>query len=97
MSKVGMLLLACLSGTSALAADAPNVVTLPQPTPAHWIWVNDFVFPHMVSGKAMLVDGDAGRFVGELDTGLGSARAVPASDGRVVYSPDTSFSRVTRC
>jgi methylamine dehydrogenase heavy chain len=100
MSKAGMLLLACLSGTSVSAADAPNgvpnVVTLPQPTPAHWIWVNDFVFPHMVSGKAMLVDGDAGRFVGELDTGFGSMRVVPSLDGRVIYSPETYFSRGTR-
>jgi methylamine dehydrogenase heavy chain len=96
MSKVGMLLLACLIGTSASAADAPNVVTLPQPTPAHWIWVNDFVFPHMVSGKAMLVDGDAGRFVGELDTGFGAMRVVPSLDGRVIYSPETYFSRGTR-
>src|SRR4051812_12148244 len=100
MSKVRMLLLACLSATSASAADAPNVVpnvvTLPLPTPAHWIWVNDFVFPHMVSGKAMLVDGDAGSFVGELDTGFGSMRVVPSLDGRVIYSPETYFSRGTR-
>jgi methylamine dehydrogenase heavy chain len=100
MSKVRMLLLACLSAASASAAEAPNVVTnvvtLPQPTPAHWIWVNDFVFPHMVSGKAMLVDGDAGRFVGELDTGFGSMRVVPSLDGRVIYSPETYFSRGTR-
>jgi len=96
MSKVGMFLLACLSAASASAADAPNVVTLPQPTPAHWVWVNDFVFPHMVSGKAMLVDGDAGRFVGELDTGFGSMRVVPSLDGRVIYSPETYFSRGSR-
>src|SRR3569833_345058 len=94
MSKVGMLLLGCLS--TASAADAPNVVTLPQPTPPHYIWVNDFVFPHMVSGKAMLVDGDAGRFVGEMDTGFGSMRVVPSLDGRVIYSPETYFSRGTR-
>jgi methylamine dehydrogenase heavy chain len=99
MSKVGMLgpvlLLACLS--AAAATDPPaNVVILPQPTPPHWIWVNDFVFPHMVSGKAMLVDGDAGRFVGELDTGFGSMRVVPSLDGRVIYSPETYFSRGTR-
>jgi methylamine dehydrogenase heavy chain len=100
MSKVGIFLLACLSAATVSAADAPNVapnvVTLPQPTPAHWIWVNDFVFPHMVSGKAMLVDGDAGRFVGELDTGFGSMRVVPSLDGRLIYSPETYFSRGTR-
>jgi len=96
MSKVGMLLLACLSATAAAAEPAANVVTLPLPTPAHWIWVNDFVFPHMVSGKAILVDGDAGRFVGELNTGFGSMRVVPSLDGRVIYSPETYFSRGTR-
>jgi methylamine dehydrogenase heavy chain len=96
MSKVGMLLLACLSATAAAAEPVANVVTLPQPTPPHWIWVNDFVFPHMVSGKAMLVDGDAGRFVGTLDTGFGSMRIVPSPDGRIIYSPETYFSRGTR-
>jgi len=96
MSKVGMLLLACLSATAAAAEPAATVVTLPQPTPPHWIWVNDFVFPHMVSGKAILVDGDAGRFVGELNTGFGSMRVVPSLDGHVIYSPETYFSRGTR-
>jgi len=91
-----MLLLACLSATAAAAEPAATVVTLPQLTPPHWIWVNDFVFPHMVSGKAILVDGDAGRFVGELNTGFGSMRVVPSLDGRVIYSPETYFSRGTR-
>ena len=39
---------------------------------------------------------DAGRFVGELDTGFGSMRVVPSLDGRVIYSPETYFSRGTR-
>jgi methylamine dehydrogenase heavy chain len=75
---------------------AGSAQSLPQPTPAHWIWVNDFVFPHMVSGKAMLVDGDTGRFMGQLDTGFSFVRIVPAIDGRVIYSPETYFSRGTR-
>src|SRR5882757_11143868 len=82
---------------AALPADpAAKVQSLPRPASPHWVWVNDFVFPHMVSGKAMLVDGDAGRFVGELDTGFGSMRVVPSLDGRVIYSPETYFSRGTR-
>jgi methylamine dehydrogenase heavy chain len=88
--------LACLSAVAAAADQATNVPPLPRPTPPHWIWVNDFVFPHMVSGKAMLVDGDAGRFIGELDTGFGAMRVVPAPDGSVIYSPETYFSRGTR-
>jgi methylamine dehydrogenase heavy chain len=72
------------------------VQSLPRPASPHWVWVNDFVFPHMVSGKAMLVDGDSGRFLGELDTGFGSVRVVLAHDGQVIYSPETYFSRGTR-
>jgi methylamine dehydrogenase heavy chain len=96
----------CLTGLAARAAapagaalagdPAMQVKSVPQPIPAHWIWVNDFVFPHMVSGKAMLVDGDQGRFIGELDTGFGAMRVVPSLDGRVIYSPETYFSRGTR-
>jgi methylamine dehydrogenase heavy chain len=82
---------------AALPADpAAQVQSLPRPASAHWVWVNDFVFPHMVSGKAMLVDGDSGRFLGELDTGFGSQRVVLSPDGQVIYSPETYFSRGTR-
>ncbi len=89
------------SAGSAAYGDVPadpmlQVQSVPQPIPPHWIWVNDFVFPHMVNGKAMLVDGDGGRFVGELDTGFGAMRVVPSLDGKVIYSPETYFSRGTR-
>ena len=57
---------------AALPPDpAGTIQSLPRLPSAHWVWVNDFVFPHMASGKAMLVDGDSGRFLGELDTGFG--------------------------
>lgn len=90
-----------LLGQAAAFATVPNdpaaqVQSLPTPASPHWIWVNDFVFPHMVSGKALLVDGDTGRFLGELDTGFGSMRVVPSPDGQVIYSPETYFSRGTR-
>src|ERR1700736_6708033 len=83
--------------SAALPDDpAARVQTLAKPASPHWVWVNDFVFPHMVNGKAMLVDGDSGRFLGELDTGFGSMRVVLAPDGQVIYSPETYFSRGTR-
>jgi methylamine dehydrogenase heavy chain len=91
---------ALLGPAAALAALPPDplatVQSLPRPASPHWVWVNDFVFSHMVSGKAMLVDGDSGRFLGELDTGFGSQRVVLAPDGQVIYSPETYFSRGTR-
>ena len=45
------------------------VNTLPVASP-HWMWVNDFVFPHMSDGQALLVDGDTGAFLGQLSTGF---------------------------
>ncbi len=83
--------------SAALPSDpAAKVQSLAMPASPHWVWVNDFVFPHMVSGKAMLVDGDTGHFLGELDTGFGSMRVVLSQDGHVIYSPETYFSRGTR-
>ena len=82
---------------AALPADpAAKVQSLPKSASPHWVWVNDFVFPHMVSGKAMLVDGDTGRFLGELDTGFGAMHVVLSQDGQVIFSPETYFSRGTR-
>lgn len=82
-------------------AELPNdpmasVQSLPATASPHWMWVNDIVFSHMASGKAMLVDGDSGHFLGELDVGFGSMRVVPALDGKVIFSPETYFSRGTR-
>jgi methylamine dehydrogenase heavy chain len=96
---------ACLAlsllGQTAAWATLPNdpaakVESLTTPAPPHWVWVNDFVFPHMVSGKAMLVDGDSGRFLGQIDTGFGSMHVVLSPDGKVIYSPETYFSRGSR-
>lgn len=85
-----------IASPTQMSGPLGQVQALPKPAAPHWIWINDFVFPHMVSGKAMLVDGDSGRFLGQLDTGFGSLRVVPSPDGQVIYSPETYFSRGTR-
>jgi methylamine dehydrogenase heavy chain len=50
----------------------------------------------MPDGQALLVDGDSGRFLGMLSTGFSFGRLVPAKDGKVIFSPETYFSRGTR-
>jgi methylamine dehydrogenase heavy chain len=75
--------------------NGPTSTTLPLPASKHWVWVNDFVFPHMADGMAYLVDGDSGRYLGTLSTGY-SARIVLPRDGNIIYSPETYFSRGTR-
>jgi methylamine dehydrogenase heavy chain len=74
----------------------PTSATLSTPPSKHWVWINDFVFPHMADGMAYLVDGDTGRYIGTLSTGYSFEHVVLPRDGRVIYSPETYFSRGTR-
>jgi methylamine dehydrogenase heavy chain len=93
---VGILLGSTALGAAALPADPISVVQkLPAPAP-HWMWVNDFVFPHMADGQALLIDGDSGKFLGLLSTGFAFTRINIPRDGSVIYSPETYFSRGTR-
>jgi len=86
----------CL-GAAALQPDpAGQVASLPATASPHWVWVNDMVFDHMSDGQARLIDGDTGKFLGLLSTGFGFERVVLAHDGRVIFSPETYFSRGTR-
>jgi methylamine dehydrogenase heavy chain len=74
----------------------PTAATLAVPASKHWVWVNDFVFPSMADGRAYLIDGDTGRYLGTLSTGYGFTRVILSRDGKVIYSPETYFSRGTR-
>ncbi|HEX4241183.1 MAG TPA: amine dehydrogenase large subunit [Steroidobacteraceae bacterium] len=78
------------------SGNGPRSATLAVPPSKHWVWVNDFVFPHMADGMAYLLDGDSGRYLGTLSTGYGFSRIVLPRDGRIIYSPETYFSRGTR-
>ena len=72
------------------------VVRLDTPPALHWVWVNDLSFPYMMDGRAHLVDGDTGRYLGVLSTGFSFSGLVLPHDGKIIYSPETYFSRGTR-
>jgi methylamine dehydrogenase heavy chain len=74
----------------------PTSASLTVPASKHWVWVNDFVFPHMADGMAYLIDGDSGRYLGTLSTGYSFTRVIPSRDGKLIYSPETYFARGTR-
>src|SRR5271156_2073298 len=89
----------CRSARADLPSDSehgPGVATLPVPASKHWVWVNDFVFPHMSDGMAYLIDGDSGRYLGTLSTGYSFAHVLLSPNGKLIYSPETYFSRGTR-
>ncbi len=102
--RAPLLLVMALAAAGASAAPPlpsemggePVIEKLASPPSKHWVWVNDFVFPHLADGQALLVDGDSGRFLGMLSTGTSFQRVVLPRDGRVIYSPETYFSRGTR-
>jgi methylamine dehydrogenase heavy chain len=99
LNAILLLGLFSISAYADLPSDSehgPQVATLPVPASKHWVWVNDFVFPHMADGMAYLVDGDSGRYLGTLSTGYGFSRLLLARDGKLIYSPETYFSRGTR-
>jgi len=74
----------------------PEPVVLPAQANPHWVWVSDIVFQHMADGKAYLLDGDSGRFLGMLSTGTGFAGLELPTDYAQIYSPEIYFSRGTR-
>lgn len=74
----------------------PTVAVLPSPPSKHWVWVNDFVFAHMPDGQAHLIDGDTGRYLGTLSTGYSYAHLLLSKNRKLIYSPETYFSRGTR-
>jgi methylamine dehydrogenase heavy chain len=94
------LLLVLMLGTTSTMAELPieeiSTTLLPARPDPHWVWVSDVVVDHLEAGKAFLVDGDSGRFLGMLSTGvLFMALSLP-KDYEEIYSAETYYSRGTR-
>ncbi len=59
--RTALIALLVFSSGIAAAADLPadtmgKVLTLPQPFPGHWLWVQDITFEHMAEGRVVLMD-----------------------------------------
>ncbi|MCC7412345.1 MAG: amine dehydrogenase [Gammaproteobacteria bacterium] len=78
-----------------LTAEIGKVNTLPAASP-HWVWISDIVFNHMEAGKAYLVDGDTGYWLGMLSTGFNSIALTLPRDRSAIYSAETYLERGTR-
>jgi methylamine dehydrogenase heavy chain len=74
-----------------LAAERVGEVT-PAPPPApHQVWVADFLFK-----RSALLDGDDGRFLGMLSTGVGAIAPVFSQARGEIYLPETYYARGSR-
>src|SRR5262249_51454743 len=87
-------------GAWVAAAPLPNetslVEQLPERPGGHWGWGNDFNFASMADGRAYLVDGDSGRVLGLVSTGYSYNSVILPRNTRLIYSPETYYSRGTR-
>ncbi len=65
------------------------------PPDGNRLYVTDFVFNHMVDGRIHVVDGRAGRFLGQVVSGYGALTTV-SPDGKSIYVATTYYPRLYR-
>jgi len=65
------------------------------PPDGNRLYVTDFVFNHMVDGRIHVVDGKAGRFLGQVVSGYGALTTV-SPDGKSIYVATTYYPRLYR-
>src|SRR5690606_6768197 len=80
----------CAARAERAAEPVGSVLRAPPPTP-HQVWVADFVLR-----RSALLDGDDGRFLGMLSTGVGSIAPVFSQARGEIYLPETYYSRGSR-
>lgn len=81
-----------LTAASARAGDPIGVVdSLPTEPGSHWVWVGDALLR-----RAALIDGDTGRFLGQIPAGVGIIAPLRSRDGREIYQAETYYARGTR-
>lgn len=73
-----------------------NVNSLPRTPDPHWLWVYDMVYDYMTDGRASLIDGDTGRFLGMLNTGYSFTQLSLPVSYKEIYSAETYYTRYTR-
>lgn len=94
-AATGLLVASVTAGVGATTAGAQEAVgesaRLPQPPGAHWVWLGDAVLR-----RAVIVDGDDGRFLGQVPGGVGIIAPHRSRDGREIYQVETHYARGTR-
>jgi methylamine dehydrogenase heavy chain len=81
---------------AAAGASFGTVEQVPAGPQPHWVWVADPNLGGMPDGRAYLIDGDSGRFLGMLNTGFSFNALTLPRHYREIYSAETYYSRHTR-
>lgn len=84
------------AATAAPGETFGKVERLPGEPNPHWVWVSDSALNAMPDGRAYLIDGDTGRYLGGLSTGYSFASLTLPRHYRAIYSAETYYSRYTR-
>lgn len=100
---MAFLVQACLAAGTAIGETgrppplAEEEITVERLTPpdGNRLYVTDFVFNHMVDGRIHVVDGKAGRFLGQVVSGYGALTTV-SPDGKSIYLATTYYPRLYR-
>lgn len=79
-----------------LAVEDVTMVELKDRIPPHWLVVNDVVFTHLLDGRAYIVDGDKGEYLGMVPGGHSHVGVQFTPDGSHLLMPGTFFARGSR-
>jgi methylamine dehydrogenase heavy chain len=93
---VGMLVISATSAADFTPDQIGRVERLPAKPEPRWLWVYDMVYDYMANGRATLIDGDNGRFLGMLNTGYSFNQLTLPRDHSAIYAAETHYSRTTR-
>ena len=86
----GLIALTVSARAELPSEDIGRVLRLPERAGDHWLWVPDRLFRHSV-----LFDGDSGRMLGAIDSGLQVSPRAPlwSRERGEIYNVDTTYAR----
>ena len=93
-SLVFLILSHSLWASTVVPTDKFGVIEkIPSEVSPHWLWVYDPNFISFGDGRAHLIDGDTGRYMGTLNTGYVHLHLTLPTHYKEIYSAETYFSR----
>lgn len=93
---IGFLAVASTVMAAEPVFDKVTVEILPAKPGKHWVWVNDPNFFAASEGKAWLIDADAGKMLGWVQSGYYHDRVMSTADWSAIYTVDSFYSRGVR-